>query len=137
MAMHFNVVDVFLVQESNFTNSGEERALKLLKKLEEGWLEEYEEKLVYLLRTDLPPGGFEDGKEADADMRRQLSRRGLERLENIFFKQILEFNLSRLDNLQPDDLFLYTDSDELPRPEVFLLQNSLKIAHNAMNNDSF
>ena len=137
MAMHFNVVDVFLVQESNFTNSGEERALKLLKKLEEGWLEEYEEKLVYLLRTDLPPGGFEDGKEADADMRRQLSRRGLERLENIFFKQILEFNLSRLDNLQPDDLFLYTDSDELPRSEVFLLQNSLKIAHNAMNNDSF
>ena len=28
--------------------------------------------------------------------------------------------------MQPDDLFLYTDSDELPRPEVF--SNSLKIA---------
>ena len=81
MAMHFNVVDVFLVQESNFTNSGEERALELLKKLEGSWLEEYKEKLVYLLRTDLPPGGFEDGKAADADMRRQLSLRGLQRLE--------------------------------------------------------
>ena len=82
MAMHFNVVDVFLVQESDFTNSGEERALELLKKLKDGWLEEYEEKLVYLQRTEIPPGGFEDGKEADADMRRQLSRRGLQRLEN-------------------------------------------------------
>ena len=83
MAMHFHVVDVFLVQESNFTNSGEERPLDFLKKLEDGWLEEYREKLVYLLRTEMPPGGFEDGKEADADMRRQLSRQGLHRLANI------------------------------------------------------
>ena len=85
MAMHFDVVDVFLVQESNFTNSGKERALGLLKKVKGGWLEDYQEKLVYLQRTEMPPGGFEDGKEADADMRRQLSWRGLERLENILF----------------------------------------------------
>ena len=48
--MHFKVVDVFLVQESNFTNSGEGRPLEMLKKLEGGWLEEHLEKLVYLLR---------------------------------------------------------------------------------------
>ena len=48
--MHFKVVDVFLVQESNFTNSGEGRPLEMLKKLEGGWLEEHVEKLVYLLR---------------------------------------------------------------------------------------
>ena len=83
MAMHFDVVDVFLVQESNFTNSGEERSLELMKKLEAGWLKEYDEKLIYLLRTEIPPGGFEDGKEADADMRTQLSRQGLHRLANI------------------------------------------------------
>ena len=83
MAMHFDVVDVFLIQESNFTNSGEERALELLQKLEGGWLEEYQDKLVYLQRTEIPPGGFDDGKEADADMRRQLSRQGLHRLANI------------------------------------------------------
>ena len=83
MAMHFDVVDVFLIQESNFTNSGKERALELLQKLEGGWLEEYQDKLVYLQRTEGPPGGFEDGKEADADMRRQLSRQGLHRLANI------------------------------------------------------
>ena len=121
MAMHFDVVDVFLVQESNFTNSGKERALGLLKKVKGGWLEDYQEKLVYLQRTEMPPGGFEDGKEADADMRRQLSWRGLERLENIqpsFFVPCFDLNFSRLENLQPDDLFLYTDSDELPRPEV-------------------
>ena len=80
MAMHFDVVDVFLVQESNFTNSGEERSLELMKKLEAGWLKEYDEKLIYLLRTEIPPGGFEDGKKADADMRRQLSKKGLQRL---------------------------------------------------------
>ena len=92
MAMHFHVVDVFLVQESNFTNSGEERPLDFLKKLEDGWLEKYREKLVYLLRTEMPPGGFEDGKEADADMRRQLSRRGLERFYRSYF--------FRLENMQ-------------------------------------
>ena len=94
MAMHFDVVDVFLVQESNFTNSGEERVLELLKKLEGSWLEEYKDKLVYLLRTDLPPGGFDDGKGADADMRRQLSRQGLQRLENTppkYFQYFLSF----------------------------------------------
>ena len=35
---------------------------------------------------------------------------------------------SRLENLHPDDLFLYTDSDELPRPEVSA--NSLNIHRN-------
>ena len=83
MAMHFDVVDVFLIQESNFTNSGKERPLELLNKVEGGWLEEYQDKLVYLQRTEMPPGGFEDGKEADADMRTQLSRQGLHRLANI------------------------------------------------------
>ena len=83
MAMHFDVVDVFLIQESNFTNSGEERALEFLQKLEGGWLEEYQDKLVYLQRTEIPPGGFDDGKEADADMRTQLSKQGLHRLANI------------------------------------------------------
>ena len=48
--IHVKVVDVFLVQESNFTNSGEGRPLEMLKKLEGGWLEEHVEKLVYLLR---------------------------------------------------------------------------------------
>ena len=48
--IHVKVVDVFLVQESNFTNSGEGRPLEMLKKLEGGWLEEHIEKLVYLLR---------------------------------------------------------------------------------------
>ena len=48
--IHVKVVDVFLVQESNFTNSGEGRPLEMLKKLEGGWLEEHLEKLVYLLR---------------------------------------------------------------------------------------
>ena len=39
----------------------------------------HQDKFVYLLRTEMPAGGFEDGKEADADMRRELSRRGLGR----------------------------------------------------------
>ena len=114
--MHVKVVDVFLVQESNFTNSGEGRPLEMLKKLEGGWLEEHLEKLVYLLRllvvvgcccwllqghqvkfvfllrTEMPAGGFEDGKQADADMRRELSRKGLGRFRHSQHFVILLWN---------------------------------------------
>ena len=60
--MHVKVVDVFLVQESNFTNSGEGRPLEMLKKLEGGWLEEHLEKLVYLLRLLVAAGCYKGTK---------------------------------------------------------------------------
>ena len=114
--LHVKVVDVFLVQESNFTNSGEGRPLEMLKKLEGGWLEEHVEKLVYLLRLlvvicwllqghqdklvyflrkEMPAGGFEDGKEADADMRRELSWRGLGRFSFRHSQHCCDFALEQ------------------------------------------
>ena len=45
---------------------------------------------------------FRNGKAADADMRRHLSEEGLKRLTDV-----------RL-----DDLFIYTDTDEIQKPEI-------------------
>merc|ERR1711962_1848936 len=48
-----------------------------------------------------PSNSCSDGQAADADMRRHLSQEGIRRLTEV-----------RL-----DDIFLYTDSDEIPRTE--------------------
>ena len=102
LASLYDVVDVFIIGESNFTNSGGSRELIFLNLLENGWLKPYHDKILYLFRGYAPPTGFEDGVAADAFMRSELTQKGL----------------ALLDDLQPDDLFLYTDGDELPRPEL-------------------
>ena len=120
------VVDVFIIQESNFTNSGSENKLRLKQRLEQGgW--QFRDKIVFIERTQPPPGGFRcapkylqntntmlptsiccrccsNGELADADMRRHLGREGLRRLTEV-----------RL-----DDLYIYNDSDEIPRAELLL-----------------
>jgi hypothetical protein len=58
LAMHQAVVDVFLVQESNFTNSGSARPLELGRRLAAGWLPGHRAKLRYLPRTHAAPGLF-------------------------------------------------------------------------------
>ena len=100
LASLYDVVDVFVIGESNLTNSGGSRDLIFLNLLENGWLKPYHDKILYLFRGYAPPTGFEDGVAADAFMRSELTQKGL----------------ALLDDLQPDDLFLYTDGDELPRP---------------------
>lgn len=51
------VVDVFIIQESNFTNSGSENKLRLKQRLEQGgW--QFRDKIVFIERTQPPPGGF-------------------------------------------------------------------------------
>lgn len=102
LATLYDAVDVFLIGEGNLTNSGSPRPLEFLHRLQLGWLKEYQDKLVYVFRGVPPPTGFEDGVAADAFMRSHLTRHGLRQLNDV-----------RL-----DDLFMYTDGDELPRPEL-------------------
>ncbi len=102
VATLYDVVDVFLIGESNMTNSGGSRELSFHKLLQSGWLKPYHDKIVYVFRGVPPPKGFDDGVYADAYMRFHLTRKG--------FKHLLD--------LRDDDLFMYTDGDELPRPEV-------------------
>ena len=102
IASLYDVVDVFVIGESNFTNSGGSRDLIFLELLQGGWLKPYHDKIVHLFRGYPPPTGFEDGVKADAFMRSQLTAKGL----------------AAMVNLQEDDLWLYSDGDELPRPEM-------------------
>jgi beta-1,4-mannosyl-glycoprotein beta-1,4-N-acetylglucosaminyltransferase len=98
----YDVVDVFLIGESNMTNSGGTRELTFLNMLKSGWLRPYQDKIVYVFRGTPPPSGFDDGAAADAYMRSHLTMEGLNQLVGV----------------SNDDLFMYTDGDELPRPDL-------------------
>jgi len=102
IATLYDVVDVFLIGESNMTNSGGSRELSFHKLLQNGWLKPYHDKIVYVFRGVAPPKGFDDGVYADAYMRFHLTRKGMMQLKDV----------------REDDLFIYTDGDELPRPEI-------------------
>ena len=98
-----HVVDVFIIQESNFTNAGSANPLRLQEKLVT--LPSYIRDKILLIERTIPPSeGFSDGKVADADMRRHLGQEGVRRLSDI-----------RL-----DDIYVYNDSDEIPRAELLL-----------------
>ena len=81
--MLHDVVEVFLVQESNFTNSGSSKKLSLRRRISSGWLKGKRDKIMVLTRVTPPPEGFNDGVKADRDMRRSLSRDGLARLKGL------------------------------------------------------
>ena len=97
------VVDVFIIQESNFTNAGAENPLRLRRQLDKLPLN-IRDKILLIERTEPPAEGFSDGKLADADMRRHLGQEGMQRLSEV-----------RL-----DDIYVYNDSDEIPRAELLL-----------------
>ena len=61
---------------------------------------EYHSKFIYILQTDFPPEGVEDGDFADAYMRNHMGQTA--------------FN-QRLQGLNDDDLWISTDNDELIR----------------------
>ena len=48
MAMQAEVVDVFILHESNYPNSGSVKELKFLQKFQQGWLREYYHKFFYI-----------------------------------------------------------------------------------------
>ena len=64
--------------------------------------------ILHLTRLNLqghfPEEGYEDGFIADGYMRRHLTREGFKRTVGV----------------RPDDLFIYTDGDELIEPEVLV-----------------
>ena len=99
-----DVVDVFVIQESNYTTFGSAKNLLFLEKLKNGWLTEEQEKILWVLLPFFKDRGHENGWYADAFIRMYLSKMGLKLVHNQL----------------PDDLFLLLDADELPLPEVLL-----------------
>lgn len=100
-----DVVDAFIVQESNFTTFGTEKQLQFYDKFRnEGWLSEHQSKFIYVLLSHFEEKGKTNGWFADAYIRLHLTRYGLPLIHG----------------LRDDDLFLLLDSDELPSREVLL-----------------
>ena len=104
MAMQADVVDVFILHESNYTNSGHPKHRLFFNKFQnDGWLSEYFHKFIYIFQETFPEEGKLNGEIADAFMRRHLGQTA--------FRE-------RLKGFQDDDLFIYNDGDELIRPEI-------------------
>lgn len=99
-----DVVDAFIIQESNFTTFGSQKDLHFLDKFRQGWLGEFQNKFLYVFLSHFTEKGKDNGWYADAYIRVFLSRRGLPMVEN----------------KRDDDLFLLLDADELPLREVLL-----------------
>ncbi|XP_064472772.1 beta-1,4-mannosyl-glycoprotein 4-beta-N-acetylglucosaminyltransferase-like [Ornithodoros turicata] len=97
-----DVVDVFVICESNYTAYGEPKPLYLLRNLRNGFLKEFQHKIVYVWLDHFPEGGKEDGWIADSYLRTFLWKQGK----------------TQLSGLRDDDLFILTDADEIPRAEV-------------------
>ncbi|EPQ10890.1 Beta-1,4-mannosyl-glycoprotein 4-beta-N-acetylglucosaminyltransferase [Myotis brandtii] len=93
-----DVVDAFVVCESNFTAYGEPRPLKFREMLTNGTFEYIRHKVLYVFLDHFPPGGRQDGWIADDYLRTFLTQDGL----------------ARLRNLRPDDVFIIDDADEIP-----------------------
>lgn len=105
----YDVVDVFVICESNYTAYGEAKPLHLLPKLRRGFLKKLQGKIVYVFLDHFPQGGRENGWIADDYLRTFLWKQGK--------KQIA--------GLRDDDLFVLTDADEIPHAEVLaFLKNS-------------
>ncbi|KAL1431145.1 hypothetical protein MTO96_014532 [Rhipicephalus appendiculatus] len=95
----YNVVDVFVVCESNYSARGEPKPLHLLPELRKGFLAPYQDKIVHVFLDHFPNKGREDGWFADGYQRTFLWRQAKKQLSG----------------LRDDDLFVLTDADEIPR----------------------
>ena len=97
-----DVTDVFVVVESNYTNHGDPKERVLLNRLQQGFLQKWHHKLVYIGLDHFPQSAQQDGWLGDELPRLHAVQQGLRQLDNIL----------------PDDLFLLTDVDEVVRAEV-------------------
>lgn len=94
----FDVVDAFLILESNFTAYGTHKDLHLLRKLEAGEYSKYARKIVHVFLDYFPEGAHKDGWIADGLHRNYIGSHGLRKISG----------------WEATDLFVLTDADELP-----------------------
>ena len=99
-----DVVDVYIMLESNYSSYGEPKPLTFLQKLQTGWMSRYQDSLLYVLLPFFPKAGESNGWYADAFLRLYLGKAGIK----------------LVDNLRDDDIFLLLDADELPTAEALL-----------------
>ena len=93
-----DVVDVFLILESNYTAYGRPKPLWLLERMRRGTYPSVAGKAVHVFLDHFPAEAHRDGWLADALHRNYLGTGGLQRIAG----------------LRSDDLIVLTDADELP-----------------------
>ncbi|XDV13604.1 hypothetical protein PO909_001982 [Leuciscus waleckii] len=99
-----DVVDVFLVCESNFTAYGDTRPLYFRHLLLNGTFDYIKHKILYVFLDHFPVGGREDGWIMDDYLRTYLTKNGM----------------SRIEGLKADDVFIIDDADEIPARDGIL-----------------
>jgi beta-1,4-mannosyl-glycoprotein beta-1,4-N-acetylglucosaminyltransferase len=100
-----DVVDVFIVLESNYTAYGKPKPLRLLEMLCQGKYRRYAHKIVHVWLDYFPNGARRDGWITDRIHRDYMGEYGLRYL---------------IRGYRQDDLFVLTDADELPYRETLL-----------------
>ena len=105
IAEYHDVVDVFMILESNYTANGSAKPLHLLNRLKSGYMRQYACKIVHVFLDYFPDEGIKNGWIIDDLLRDYLSQHGLKH---------------QLKNYNSEDIFFMTDADELPRKETIL-----------------
>ncbi len=75
-------VDVFIIQESNYSTYGASKDLLFLNQFQKGWLAEFQDKILWVVLPYFMEEGKENGWYADAYMRMHLSKMGLKLVQN-------------------------------------------------------
>ncbi|XP_040565710.1 beta-1,4-mannosyl-glycoprotein 4-beta-N-acetylglucosaminyltransferase [Lepeophtheirus salmonis] len=99
-----DVMDAYIIQESNYTTFGTPRKLEIYERLSSGWLRKYQDKLIYVLLSHFNEKWTENGWLAESYIRNHMSLKGL----------------PMISDKHDDDLFLLFDSDEIPNRSVLL-----------------
>ena len=100
-----DVVDLFIIVESNYTAAGNPKDTALLNRFQAGFLSEYLlSRVLYLPLSYFPSYAYANGWIIDALLRNHVGEQGLDKI---------------LD-LRDDDILVMQDTDELPLPETLL-----------------
>ena len=97
-----SVVDVFVILESTIASSGQAKNLTFYDAFQDGFLKEFQHKILYVKLDDIPQDYIDDGWRLEMYLRQYWSQNGLKRIKN----------------LQDDDLIMNFDADEIPTIEV-------------------
>ena len=100
-----DIVDVFLIIESSFTNYGDSKKLELLENLRKCQFYQFQNKIVYVHLNYFPSDGRVYGHKADNLPRRLLGEIGVRKL---------------IKGLRSDDLYFIFDADEVPTRDAML-----------------
>ena len=99
-----DVVDLYVILESNYTAAGFPRKRLLLERLSEGYLQEFQNRILYVSLGYFPRNARYNGWIVDALLRDYIASEGL----------------SRIKNLKESDVIVLNDADELPVRESLL-----------------